>query len=200
MTTSYTHQPFFKRYGKALFAALLLISSGFGAVVHARQVEPIHGRVVEVVDGDTLVVEKIDQTKLRIRLSNIDAPEMDQPSGARAQRVLSRIAMGQLVEVRLDAPADEYRRGVGKVLLGGRDLNLRMVFEGWAWHYKHYAESQAKLDREMYAESEDFARKGKLGLWAEGKPVAPWEYRKAGPESVAAGATQPAALATSAKQ
>ncbi len=39
-----------------------------------------HGKVVRIVDGDTLVL-LVDEKQKKIRLSDIDTPEKKQPSG-----------------------------------------------------------------------------------------------------------------------
>ncbi|MFM8930271.1 MAG: thermonuclease family protein, partial [Gemmataceae bacterium] len=67
---------------------------------------------------------------------------------------------------------DKYGRIVGQVHQGSLDVNLQMVKEGLAWHYKKYSQS-ADLSR---AEAE--AKAGKKGLWADPNPVPPWEFRR----------------------
>ena len=60
------------------------------------------------------------------------------------------------------------------IVLDGRTINLEMVQEGWAWHYKHFDNSPE------FAEAERKARTAKLGLWADTQePVAPWDFREA---------------------
>jgi endonuclease YncB( thermonuclease family) len=73
---------------------------------------------------------------------------------------------------------DRYGREVGKVLHDGQDVCLAQVKKGLAWHYKAYAREQSDDDRNAYAAAEDAARAGKVGLWADKVPVAPWEWRK----------------------
>jgi micrococcal nuclease len=51
----------------------------------------------------------------------------------------------------------------------GRWINLEMVKEGWAWHYKAYSDNKQL--------AEVAARKIRRGLWADPSPVPPWEYR-----------------------
>ena len=67
---------------------------------------------------------------------------------------------------------DRYGRILGDVHLGERHINLEMVQDGMAWHYKTY--SKAK----NLADAEDAARKAKKGLWADKSPEPPWEFRK----------------------
>ena len=68
---------------------------------------------------------------------------------------------------------DNYRRAVGKVMLGGRYINLEMVAEGHAWYYRDYAQREYDL-----ASAEAEARTGRAGLWRDSAPQPPWEYRR----------------------
>jgi endonuclease YncB( thermonuclease family) len=73
---------------------------------------------------------------------------------------------------------DRYQRLVGKVLLGGQDMNIRQIQAGLAWHYKKYQREQSAADRRLYADAEVMAREAQRGLWREADPVAPWMWRK----------------------
>jgi endonuclease YncB( thermonuclease family) len=63
------------------------------------------------------------------------------------------------------------------VLLSDEDVNLKQIQAGLGWHYKKYQREQSVSDRVKYAVRE--ARRVKLGLWHDAKPVAPCEYRQA---------------------
>ncbi len=151
--------------------ATLLTSVAIGCFAAELQ-----GRVVGVLDGDTVDVLTADKTQVRIRLSGIDAPEKRQAFGKVSKKVLSDLAFGQPVTVEW-SKTDRYGRTVGKVLVRGQDVNLQMVQEGLAWHYKAYAMEQSSADRERYAAAENKARVGHLGLWREAQPIPPWEFR-----------------------
>jgi len=73
---------------------------------------------------------------------------------------------------------DRYGRSIGKVMIDGRDANLAMVSAGLAWHYKEYQAEQSASDRRLYSRAEDDARAGRLGLWRDAEPIAPWEWRR----------------------
>jgi|GEM_PF-4788097 len=66
---------------------------------------------------------------------------------------------------------------LGKVLAGGKDVNLEQVRAGMAWHYKAYERTQSATDRQAYADAENEAKAAKLGLWHDDAPVPPWEWR-----------------------
>jgi len=79
-------------------------------------------------------------------------------------------------QVRLDVmDIDRYRRAVCLVWVGDRNINREMVAEGWAWAYRQY------LDRpyaSKFIEAESVARRAGMGLWQQGNPQPPWEFRR----------------------
>lgn len=156
---------------KILLAFLLLTFSWTACA------DILSGRVVKVADGDTITVLDADHTQHRIRLQGIDAPERGQAYGRKSGQYLSEAVAGQQVTVEY-GKRDQYRRIVGTVLLDGRDMNLRQIEAGLAWHYKQYQKVQSAEDRRRYADAELVAREHRRGLWQETDPVAPWEWRK----------------------
>jgi len=66
---------------------------------------------------------------------------------------------------------------VGKLIKDGKDINLRQIKDGYAWHYKRHQKEQSALDRTLYSSAEYDARQKALGLWSV-PAVPPWEYRK----------------------
>ena len=72
---------------------------------------------------------------------------------------------------------DRYGRELGKVLAGGKDVNLEQVRTGFAWHYKAYERTQPATDRQAYADAENEAKAAKRGLWVDADPTPPWEWR-----------------------
>ncbi len=136
-------------------------------------------RVVGISDGDTLTVLDAANTQHKIRLAGIDAPEKQQPWGQRSRRALADRVYDRMVEIEV-GKKDRYGREVGKVLLGGEDINLELVRLGLAWHYKAYEREQSPQDRLAYARAEQQARDRRQGLWRDAAAVPPWEFRKAG--------------------
>ena len=141
------------------------------------QAATITGRVVKVSDGDTITVLE-GTTQHKIRLMGIDAPEKAQPFGDKSKQALADAIAGKTVEVDYNK-RDKYKRVVGKVLFRGQDINLRQIELGMAWHYKQYEREQDVEDRSKYAQAEYLAQRDKVGLWSQGQPMAPWEWRRA---------------------
>jgi len=148
------------------------------------------GNVVSVSDGDTITLLDTTQTQHKIRLSGIDAPEKVQPFGDASKRSLSALVYGREVAVEWHK-RDKYGRIVGKVLLDGQDVCLEQIKAGMAWHFVKYQAEQSPEDRERYSLAEQDARNGKVGLWSDPKPVAPWDYRHPAAEPSRSDTTSP---------
>lgn len=130
------------------------------------------GRVVGVMDGDTITV-LVGREQRRVRLAGLDAPEKGQSFGQRSKQALSQMIFGREVTV-VSTGRDRFERTLGIVrFMDGSSVNERLVEDGWAWHYTRYSN-----DRRL-SELESRARAARRGLWADPHPVAPWDFRKA---------------------
>ena len=150
--------------------------------------ETISGKVVGVSDGDTVTVLDANREQFKIRVSGIDAPEKAQPFGQRSKESMSALVFGKDVDVRWNK-RDRYQRIVGKVMMA--DPNCRMtqcpktldaghtqVTVGLAWWYRKYAKEQSPEDAQRYEVAEQEAKSRRVGLWADGQPTPPWDWRK----------------------
>jgi endonuclease YncB( thermonuclease family) len=135
--------------------------------------------VVRIIDGDT--VEAIDPQKTlhRIRLAGIDAPESRQPFGERSRQHLASLVFQKPVRVEWKKH-DQYGRLVATLALqpSELDVNLDQIRSGMAWHYKEYQQEQAPAQRLSYGDAELSAREQRIGLWVDGNPVSPQEWRR----------------------
>lgn len=138
--------------------------------------ETYTGRVVGVADGDTVTVLDSSNTQHKVRLAGIDAPEKKQAFGQASKQNLSSLVYDQTVTIET-AKRDRYQREVGKVIINGRDANLKQIEAGLAWHYKKYANEQSSADQQTYAAAEVLAQQGRKGLWSEVNPTPPWDFR-----------------------
>lgn len=130
---------------QALASLLLLLSS-----LAAFAAQPFTGRVVRVVDGDTVTVETLGHI-VTVRVFGIDCPEKNQPGGSHATWFTSQMVMGRTVQV-AGHSTDRYSRVYAK-------------FDPY--------------DAEM-EDLEAAARERRIGLWEAYNPVPPWEWRKTG--------------------
>ena len=139
--------------------------------------DTLTGKVVKITDGDTLYVLDANYKEHKIRLAGIDAPERKQAYGLASRKHLLSIVAGKQVTVEYQK-RDRYGRILEKVLLDGIDACLEQVKAGFAWHYKKYQHEQSLEDQRLYADAENQAREGRLGLWRENNPIPPWEHRR----------------------
>jgi len=132
--------------------------------------ERFTGNVVGVADGDTISVLR-DGRSVRVRLEGIDCPEKGQDFSARAKQFTSDLTFGK--EVTVDVrDVDRYGRLVARISVGGQDVSVALVRAGLAWHFTKYSRDP------ILAEGEQSARTAKRGLWGQGSPTAPWEFRR----------------------
>lgn len=135
------------------------------------------GTVVGIVDGDTVKILTSSGQQLTVRLAGIDAPEKSQAFGMAAKQHLSGLIAGKSVSC-TSTKKDRYGRTIGQISLSGTDINLSMVRDGFAWHYKEYEKEQSAQDRKLYADAELQARSSRAGLWQENNPIYPSDYRR----------------------
>ena len=147
-----------------LLALLALLSSPALA-------DTLEGKVVGVVDGDTIDVLDGSKKQHRIRFDGIDAPERGQPFSQRAKSTLSDLVFGKTVKVETEG-ADKYDRTIGRIHVDGKDVGLAMLEAGMAWHYTKYDQSK------KYADGEKAAKDACRGLWSDPHHIPPWEWRK----------------------
>ena len=156
-----------------LLILIVLIAINIAGCKNAEVNEPVAavvGKVVKVVDGDTLHVYTNKKT-YKIRLSGIDAPERGQAYGKRAKEHLEFLVAGKQV-IAIVESKDRYGRYVASVKVQNKDVCAEMLTAGYAWHYKQCDNNK------YYDELQREAKKAKRGLWLDKKPQAPWEYRK----------------------
>jgi len=108
----------------------------------------ITGRVDRVIDGDTIDILDSASTRFRIRLDGIDAPESNQQYGKESTKKLSVLTLGKDVRI-LSSGRDRYGRFIGRIYINNVDINLEMVKNGCAWHYKQYSKDEALAEAEI---------------------------------------------------
>lgn len=129
------------------------------------------GNVVSVHDGDTMTV-LVNQRQVKVRLVEIDAPELGQAFGKSSRQSLAEMCARQNATVS-QRGTDRYNRVLGRVTCRGLDANAEQVRRGMAWVFVRYAPKGSAL----YAVQED-ARGWRRGLWSQSDAVAPWVWRQ----------------------
>ena len=157
--------------------AIALMACSYAGLAHADPYETQHCRVVSVHDGDSLRVEcPGERRSVRVRMGQIDAPELDQAYGRQARDHLRRLCPVRSVAAIYAQGKDQYGRLVGHVYCKGKSVNQEMVGSGSAWFYHRHADPERAEDRLLYRLQDNAQRQGR-GLWAERNPEPPWRWR-----------------------
>lgn len=134
-----------------------------------------------IYDGDTLRVQR-DGEEMKVRFCGIDAPEKQQALGVKARDYLrSLVARGNGSIVVVPVEKDRYGRTVAElfVMLPGESeihLNSEMVAAGMAFHYAQYSGNCP--NQRAIVMAQEMAKQQRLGVWADGSPEYPWEWRR----------------------
>ena len=145
-----------------LILILGLVSLSRGAV--------FKGWCVKVQEGDTVIVY-VNKKMLKIRMAYIDCPESDQPFGPESIQFTTNLLLKKKVRVEIES----YAEGgvlIGRVIINDQDLSMILVEAGLAWYYKDHGAER------YLAKAERKAKRNKIGLWVQKKPVAPWIHRE----------------------
>ena len=122
------------------------------------------GRVVSIVDGDTLGVMQDGKT-ISVLLDSIEVPDKRLAFGARARKFTKALALNRKVRV-LVKRTDPHDRTFGIVVLeDGRVLNEELLAAGMAWVNVRYCREGRYFDLEAEA------RNRSIGLWADLDPI-----------------------------
>lgn len=157
------------RSASALFLACAAWLAVAPAQANGREMQCT---VSSVHDGDSMrVMCPGERGTLRVRMQQIDAPELEQAYGLHARNHLRRLCPVGSTAIIQSQGKDQYDRLLGNVYCDGKNVNQEMVAAGAAWLYDRYVE-----DRSLYR-YQDQAREEKRGLWAGKNPQKPWQWR-----------------------
>lgn len=81
--------------------------------------EVISGKVVGVIDGDTITV-LVNNATIKVRREGNDSPESGQSYGTKSKQALSEIVFGNAVTIKT-TETDKYCRKLGIVIVGDVD-------------------------------------------------------------------------------
>jgi endonuclease YncB( thermonuclease family) len=133
--------------------------------------EQIGGRVVTVVDGNTIQVASLDGDSYKILLYGIDCPELDQEFGEKAKKALEKLLLNRDVTIEIQGK-DRWGNRLGIVSFPGEeDPRKELLKQGLAWTAERNPLPELEVIRAEAQES------GK-GLWREENPTPPWIFRR----------------------
>lgn len=135
--------------------------------------EEYSGRVINVLDGDTVLVSRDDhlQAPIKIRLVNIDAPEKDQEYGMASRQSMLDMVLNKPVQVVTQA-VDDFGRVIATLSVGDLNVNHAQVQRGWAWESSRFHSNKILMMMQQEAQQ------NRRGLWAGDNPVEPNIWRK----------------------
>lgn len=183
---SLTTSTLFRLAEVALAGAAILAAPTFAA---QAAVETMDATVVSFPEGESIVVRDAKSMKHEVKLSGIELIEQGQPHFRESRRFLSSLLFSKSVRVEWTR-RDSRGWLLGKVSLSPpesrchdascpktMDVGLTLLTGGLAWHKKDDPD-QSQEDRARYVAAEEQARAKRVGLWADAKPVPPWEWRE----------------------
>lgn len=155
---------------------IFFFSSLFLLVTHASSLPAAEwpATVSKVINGDTLQVI-IEGKQVVVALSDIDAPELEQPFGPEAKQLVEDLALHQKIKIiispRQTSNSDKI---IAEIFVPQKQdsLNRTLVREGLAW-----AVNDQKT-RNPFELASEFARKRHLGIWSVPNPLPPWKYKE----------------------
>ena len=150
-----------------------IIAVLFTAIVAGGQAR-FTGRVVEVIDGRTMVVET-SAGKINAQLQYIETPEPEQQLHDVVKKHLANMAVGKMVDFR------PLRIGtgltVGQATIGGVDVGMQLIRDGAAWHEPRELSGQSNAEASEYAQNEALAKNESRGVWSILNLKTPWQIR-----------------------
>jgi endonuclease YncB( thermonuclease family) len=130
----------------------------------------IGGKIVKVLDGDTVIISIRDKNQLIVHLVGIEAPE-DSKLRSNSQLYLEKMALNTNVEVLVNPSDWVYKKPkpnevTGVVYIGNfKDANLAMIESGMARYKKPNPYEMSNYTECRYKIAQDEAREAKRGLW-----------------------------------
>lgn len=138
--------------------------------VDNSQVNRFNGKVMNVVDGDTMDIQFENGKEERVRLVLVDTPETKhptkpvQPFGPEASAFTKEMLTGKNVQVELDVQErDQYGRILAYVYIDGKMINELLLEKGLA-RVAVFPPNTRYVD-EFYAIQKK-AQEAKLGIWS----------------------------------
>jgi len=129
----------------------------------------LSGRVIEIVNGDTFVVQSGSE-QVTVILEGVDCPESGQPYYDEARKCLKRLLLKKNITIDV-AGTDRMGYPIGRIRSVKIDPQMTLLQEGLAWP------SDRNTDIN-YLQLMQNAKDKKLGIWSEESPTPPWVFRR----------------------
>jgi|GEM_PF-2977990 len=152
---------------KPQYLLVILMCLVFGSTPQPIIAGDLQGKVVEVVDGETLVVS-YSGNLVRVQLCTLSAPKGAHPLAAIVRQHLADFVLNKFVSVhyfRMQGGVVE-----GLVMLNGNDIGIQMIRDGAANYNSGYDSKISAVARQAYFDSERAARNEMRGIWQGSEP------------------------------
>lgn len=163
---------------KLFLLVILTLTLTFSAFSQRR----FSGKVIEVINGKTAIVQMSNGGKLTIVLQYIEIPEPDQPLHQVVKDHLEKLILNRFVEINPRGLSGNATT-VGQIFLKDVDISRQMLRDGAAWFAIKQNGGQSPAESANYQSYESLAKSEKRGVWGiEGMKPA-WEFRAAKEEA-----------------
>lgn len=160
------------KFFKTLLITFLLVFSAQTAFSQMK----LNGKVVEVLDGKTVVIEvSVTKNRLTGELDYIEVPEPEQQLSQTVKEHLKNLLLGKNVE--FIGRVLMERKLIGKVYLGDVDVSQQLLRDGAAWYAVLEKSHQEAAESENYQIIEAQAKLEKRGIWGIENLKPAWEFR-----------------------
>ncbi|QIM49862.1 thermonuclease family protein [Pusillimonas sp. DMV24BSW_D] len=157
----------------ALFSSAAATAAGRVPSNEETRNKTVQCEVTSVHDGDSMRARCPGmKDTVRIRIHQIDAPEIGQAYGKTSRDTLRRLCVRGRTAAFSIVGKDDYGRLLAGVECRQKDVATTMLESGAAWVYRQYQHDK------MLVQMEQRAREAKRGLWQNPNAQAPWEYRR----------------------
>lgn len=156
---------------KLIYPAILLLIAANTAFAQTR----VGGRVIEILDGRTVVIQTLGDDRLTAQLQYIEVPETTQTFHKIAEEHLKTLVLDKKIEFR--ARGLSQTKTVGQLLLNGVDVSRQMIRDGAAWYAVLEKNAQDYNESKLYQANEAQAKSEKLGIWSVAGLKPSWEVR-----------------------
>ncbi len=137
----------------------------------------LSGRVLEIIDGKTAVVQIGTSGKLTVILQYVEIPEAEQPFHAEVKDHLEKILLGKIVSLIPRGIVESST--VARVFLNDTDISQQVLRDGAAWFALPEQNEKSDAETEIYLSNEAQAKAEKRGIWSLKDLKPAWEFRAA---------------------
>lgn len=156
---------------KSFFLIAFTLISANAAFAQSR----VNGKVVEIVDGKTVIIQMQNRSRIVAELQYIEVPETGQPLNQVAVEHLRGLVLDKVIEFR--ARGLRQTTTIGQLFLKDVDISQQMIRDGAAWYAVLEKSGQDAAESEIYESNEMQAKSEKRGIWAIDNLKPSWEIR-----------------------